>query len=292
MKVVIWGGTGFIGSHIIKHFLAQGDEVINVSRNVTTNNTIETLTYSQPGRIIEALKSADGAIFSAGIRLNQQFSEPEYLGNLTLLCEIVNLLKEAGQNNCVFLSSIGVYGNEDAPWKESSACHPQNLYALSKKHQDDLLSWINKHQKAQYKILRLAQVMGLGERKGYLFNTFFDQASHHHAVTLMGTGSGKRQYIYIKDVVRCIRLMMTFPSLNGIFNVGIEGSISIKDLAKLMHESLNVTQAIKRVAYPKEDVHTYEMDVSKIEKMAGFCPFYSVRDAILDIKRTTNRKES
>lgn len=284
MKVLIWGGTGFIGSTIVDYLLNKGHKVVNVSRSRYGNELLETYTYDEEEKIIEFLKDADGAIFSAGKRLTSDFSFRDYVDNIELIRKVLETLEKSKLDNCVFLSSIGVYGDDGAIWSEDAKPNPNNLYSLSKKHQDDLVEWCNIHRETNYKIIRLAQVIGLAERKGYLFNTFFDKVSRGDAVTVYGSGVGKRQYIYIKDIARCVETLLEEKGERGIFNLGIQGSVSILDLANLMHKIFDINEDIKYKDFINEDKKTREMNVDKIYNVFNFSPQYDVEKAIIDMK--------
>jgi len=284
MKYLIWGGTGFIGKNIVDSLVKEKHEVINVSRKLTGNEAIATLSYDNEDMIVKELAESDGAIFAAGIRLSKEFSIDYYNENLKLLGKVLDLLNKAGQKNCIFLSTIGVYGDEFHPWKEDDNYMPSNLYALSKKHQDELIDWHNQRG-MNFKVLRLAQVMGLGERKGYLFNTFLDTAYSKKPLTVMGTGLGSRQYIYIKDIVETIIKLLDKVDSRGIYNLGIDGSISIKDLAELMHEVFDIKENVQFVDYELEDLKIREMDTSKIKEELSIIPRFDVRAAICDLKK-------
>lgn len=287
MKYLIFGATGFIGSKLAQSLVDDGHEVINVSRS-KENQLFKTLSYDEEETIVDFLSKADGVIFSSGKRLTKDFDFSDYLENLNLLNKVIKLLELSNQKNCIFLSSIGVYGDEYSPWKEADNLIPSNLYALSKKHQDDIIEFYNRKGR-NFKILRLAQVMGLGERKGFLFNTFFDNAINGKDITVMGTGKGKRQYIYIKDIVSAVKKILTLKDVKGIYNLGISESTSIEDLAYIMKGTLNSDININYIEYDKEDLKDRVMNVDKIKADINFVPQFSVITAIKDMKDELER---
>lgn len=283
MKYLIFGATGFIGSKLAESLIEEGHEVVNVSRQKGSNSNFMSLTYEQEEEIVDFLKISDGAIFSAGKRWNNKFGYKEYLSNVELIYKVIELLIKSNQKNCIFLSTIGVYGDYNSPWKEEDNNIPSNLYALSKKHQDDIIEFYN-NSGMNFKILRLAQVMGLGERKGFLFNTFFDNAINNKELTIMGTGKGRRQYIYLKDVIAVVKKLLNSHEVKGIYNLGLQETTSIEELAYIMKENLNPNLVLNYRDYSNEDLSIRYMIIDKLIKELNFIPRFSVGEAIIDMK--------
>ena len=182
------------------------------------------------------------------------------------------------------MSSISTYRADNESCSEEIDTGSGNLYGESKYAMDHLINFLNKKKEMCIKSLRLAQVIGTGERKGYLLNTLLDNAKEYKEQVIYGSGCGERQYIYIKDVISAIICAIEAKNAKGIYNIGIKGRISISNLAKLINRVFKNEAGIKYLLEKPEDKSILEMDVSKAEKELNFKPKYDLEAAIQDLK--------
>lgn len=295
MRIIVIGASGFIGQHFCQFCIEEGTtEVIAIDfvkpndDKLLNNRRFSFIQVeSSLSEALNEVKKADAIVNFAGKRLTKEFDIDDALYNVKLIDEIVNKSISLNISNVVVISSISTYSSNNKPWKEENADIAPNIYGVSKLMIDDLVQYYNLKFSMKIKSLRLAQVIGFGERKGYLLNTLIDNAKSGNTISIIGNGSGKRQYIYIKDVIECIFMMLSKPDICGVYNVGIPGSISIIELAELINTVFGNQSEIIKNLEGNEDLSISEMDISRINSEVGWQPKFDIKEALIDMKNNS-----
>ncbi|MCR5357954.1 MAG: NAD(P)-dependent oxidoreductase [Lachnospiraceae bacterium] len=280
MKIAVVGGRGFIGSEFVKYAAGKGHDPVVMGSDIDV--------FSQEGRdkASQLLSGCDAVVFLAAKRPTAEFGMEQYIYNLRLAERYFELAKEAGINNVAVTSSRSVYSSDDIPWVENDLQAPLSLYGASKQAVDSLVLWYNKAYDMKIKSLRLAQVIGMGEKKGFLLNTLIDNAIAGKKQTVYGKGIGKRQYIYVKDV--CDALLHCVEKADecaGIYNIGMDCNVSIVELTRVVNEVFNNTAGMELLEDKPEDTKEYLMDVRKAERELRWKPGFDLVKAFEDIKK-------
>ena len=279
MRTAVVGGNGFIGRAFTEFAAENGHEPVVIGSEYNV--------FSEDGEraVKDILRKCGAMVFLAAKRTTKSFSMQEYIYNVSLADKYFRYAQEAAVKNIVTISSISVYSSGDLPWREEDFQSPLSLYGASKQAVDGLALWYNAHQGMKIKSLRLAQVIGMGERKGYLLNTLIDNAAAGKKQTIFGKGTGRRQYIYIGDVCDVILHSLTAEKDNaGVFNIGIAGNVSIRELAELVNEVFGNTAGLEIREDQPEDTRQYLMDVGKAERELHWKPGYDLKGAFVDIR--------
>ena len=284
MKIAVVGGKGFIGKEFVSFVSKEGHESIVVDSSFDA--------FSGQGRklITEKISGCEALVFLAARRPKGTFGLEDYLYNIELTGTYLDLCRDIKIANVVLASSRSVYSSDKIPWKESELDRPLSLYGASKQAADCLALLYNKEYDMHIKSLRLAQVLGLGERKGYLLNTLIDNAIEGKVQTIYGKGIGKRQYVYVKDVCDAIlHCAVNKKELSGIFNIGMSENISVKELARLINDVFENKSAIDFIDYDKEDINEYLMDVSKATNELQWTAKFDMKKALQDIRNDVKK---
>lgn len=235
MKLLITGATGFLGHHAIQHF-KNDFEVVGLSRTCSRQeknlNIIKT-DYSL-NNLIKIAKGFDAILHLAACRPNN--SELNLLKeNVSLDFNVLHSAYELGIDNLIYISSRGVYGAQPIPWRENLEVSPENLYTLAKCQSEQMADYYIK-KGLKIKVLRLAQLLGLGEYKGNVIRHFVESAYYKKAITLTVSGI-EREYIYIKDALVALEVAIKEKNISGIFNVGSEEILTLKEMAVLISKA-------------------------------------------------------
>ena len=248
MNFAVTGGTGFIGSHLVKYLISQGHDVTvidNQFRGRLSNLDgvqdkvnfvkLDILDYKKLKNI---LKNVDGIFHQAALTSVPESYEKEAEYKKVNVTGTENIFKIANefQQKVVYASSSSVYGNiEKIPITEDFARKPINPYGLTKLD-DEFLA--EKYTKLGTQIvgLRYFNVYGIGQTLDYagVITKFLDKINETKPPIIYGDGSQIRDFIFVKDVARANLSAMESNVKKGFFNVGTGKSISIKDLANLM----------------------------------------------------------
>ncbi len=279
MKIAVVGGNGFIGKEFVIYASSKGHETVVIGSDCDVFS-------SEGGNTAkEILKSCDAMVFLAAKRSTDSFAMPDYSYNVQLAGKYFSLAKENNIENIVLTSSFSVYSGNPVNWKEEDYRIPLSLYGASKQAIDSLAGLYNEKYGMKIKCLRLAQVIGMGERRGYLLNTLIDNAIAGKKQTIYGKGMGKRQYIYVKDVCEAIlHGVVKMKDITGIFNIGMSYNVSIIELAKIINEVFGNLLGIEMLEDKPEDTCEYLMDTSKATSYLHWQAKYDLRNAFEDIR--------
>lgn len=279
MIIAVIGGKGFIGRAFVGFAAERGHETVVIGSDYDA--------FSEEGSwdIKEILKNCDAMVFLAARRPLGDFSMQDYLYNVSLAEHYMRFADEVRIKNVVITSSRSVYSSNDIPWKENDFQPPLSLYGASKQAVDALALWYNENKKMKIKDLRLAQVLGMEEKKGFLLNTLIDNALAGNKQIIFGKGIGRRQYIYITDVCEAIlHCLVSGKDASGIYNIGMIGNVSIIELAEIVNDVFGNRAGLEMQKDKPEDTKQYLMDISKAERELHWKPAYDLRAALMDIK--------
>lgn len=297
MKIGVIGSSGFIGTNFVKNALMLDHVIFGwdiVPPKVECYEQKSFHFYQWRDNNFEhedLLSECDGILILAAKRFTEEFSMDDYFVNIRIVSTILDHCIKTNIKNIVILSTTGVYSDDNIPWKEERSNIPANLYGASKAAVDELIKMYNQKHGLNIKSLRLAQVIGLGERKGYLLNTFIDNAIKKQPLNIWGTGAGRRQYVYIKDVISAIFAAFS-SSKGGIYNVGIQGDVSAYELAMLINHVFENDGNYQVLKEKPEDLQRRCMDVTKIKEELGWETAYTVETALYDLKKTIREEKN
>lgn len=298
MRIGVTGGTGFIGQHFIKEYSAEHEFVVISSgkgdKVLETGNHITYITsdYSQES-MEEAFKGCD-CIVHLGAKRSSKESElafENYEENISFSNRLFRAASNIGITNIVNISSTAVYDrNLSCPFREETAVSPLSLYGVCKRTIEMCADLYYKRNKLNIKSLRVAQVIGAGERAGYMLSIFQERCRNNEPLMVYGHGQAGKEYIYIKDLTNAIMCACEKPDVHGVFNIGSGIYTTNLELAKCFCEVFDNKASYQLLTDKKEDVYDYFMNVEKAEKDLDFKAKYNLYEAITDLKKETSAK--
>jgi len=298
MKIAITGATGFVGKYVVDFY--QHEELTLFGRSIDRlRKCFSELEAAGRAHLVEtdysmsSLKQSfqdfDAIIHLSSLRIQKNnLGFREYAENIYSTENLINVAIEHNISNFIFASSHSVYtGIKDTSFlSEEQRCSPGNFYGVSKLACEHIanLSALN------VKSLRLAQVVGLGEREGYMLSTFLNQAIAHKPITLYGQGCGRREYVYVRDVVSAIDCAIKKPEVKGVFNIGSGVTTSHRELAETINKIIAGGHAEILVdAGKSEDTATHLMDNHKAKEILGWEARFDLEEMYQDIKLLLER---
>ena len=302
MKILVTGGAGFIGSHIVEYLIQRGDDVVvlddlsngkmqnlsKVSNNINFVNG-DVRDYKLVGQLV---KDVDGVFHEAAlVSVPESFKmQNEYFDvNVNGTENILKLAKEYGFK-IVYASSSSVYGNpKSVPVKEDDDRNPLNPYANTKL-EDELL--VEKYSEMGVHIigLRYFNVFGRRQSKEYagVIKLFLEKIQQNEAPIINGDGLQTRDFVYVEDVVKANILAMDSNIKFKSFNVGTGFSISILDLANVCIEASGLS--LKPVHGPElpGDILESKAALELIKKSLGWKPITKLEDWLVQVISSRN----
>ena len=302
MKILVTGGAGFIGSHIVEYLVQRGDSVtvvdnLNTGKIENLKSVFKKINFAQIDiRDFKVLKNLmeniDGIFHQAAMAsVQDSFRIPEKFHDVNVngTENIFKIAKEFGIK-VVYASSSSVYGDTSIlPTTESDEKRPINPYAKTKLEKDKLAE---QYAKNGLKVigLRYFNVFGPRQSKEYagVIKLFLERIQQGLPPLVNGDGLQIRDFVYVDDVVNANILSMESDIDFEFFNIGTGTTISILDLANIIIKFSGLKiKPIHRPALPG-DVRATQADITKVKTMLKWRPTTSIQDwlksAVLDVK--------
>lgn len=286
-KILVTGGSGFIGSHLTLKLKTDGALVDNfdLSGGQDIQNEKNVQLFIKKGYdIIFHLAGLSGSVRS---NINR---EETFKINTFATVNILDAISQFSKKTKFIISSSRLeYGKAQyLPVDEKHPTFPTTIYGLSKLAATQMALIYHKKLKIDVTIFRTSNVYGphkSGRFTGYnVINYFIDQAFKNRKLTIFGDGKQKRDYIYIDDLIEAFILASLSTKSSGqIYNLGLGKPIQLRQMASLITKKIKKGK-IKFVKWPKDfkDVETgdYVTDITKIKKNLGFVPKYNFADGL------------
>jgi UDP-glucose 4-epimerase len=290
MKVLITGGAGFIGSHIVEHFQNKAEvRVLDNLRSGFKRNLagfkhvfIETTILDRKA-VRHAMNGIDFVFhLAAMISVPESMQKPIECNEINTTGTLV-VLEEAARakvKKLIFSSSAAVYGDNPAtPKIETMLPEPKSPYAIAKLDGEHYCRMFACEGKLQTTCLRYFNVFGPRQdpQSPYaaVVPNFVGRAVKHEPITIFGDGEQARDFIYVKDVVAANAFFTIQSPAAGVFNVAHGRSITINELAKRVFQLIGWQPKIKHAPARLGDVKHSQASVEKL-RAAGFAPAYNL----------------
>ncbi len=249
LKTIITGGSGFIGTHLIKKLLNTGDFDITVIDLVYPKipgvGFIES-NISDVNKFKSDIKDADVVIHLAAVMgVDHCNDNPEKVWK-TNYCDTKNFIDICIENKVkkfIFSSSSEVYGNsKDIPYQENNVLDPISLYAKNKIKIEEYLS--KNSSKFNVGIVRFFNVYGPWQKNNFVIPAFIEAALENRDINIFGDGNQSRCFTYVEDAVDGLEKFMRYNKTPfEIINIGHSTETRIKDLAKIVLEYIPETKS-------------------------------------------------
>ena len=310
--ILVTGGAGFIGSHLIRRLLGRGDRITVLDDfndfydPARKRANVAPMLGRDDYRLVEGdIRNAelvdelfdpaprgdsDRGGFDAVIHLAARAGVRPSLEEPILYEEVncigtLNLLEAArrhGPEVFIFGSSSSVYGiNRKVPFSEDDPIDlPISPYATTKRTGE--LMCFNYHHLYGLKTacLRFFTVYGPAQRPEMAIHKFTDRLAREETIPLFGTGDSRRDYTYVDDIVDGIIASLDLAPGFEIFNLGGAETTRLGDLVRWLAEELAVEPRIEYLPDQPGDVPITYADVSKAQRMLGYAPKVPIREGL------------
>ena len=247
MAVVVTGGAGFIGSHVVEAVVARGEDVVvvdNLSSGKRGNlpdsvELVEQDIRDGLGDLFTRVKPTVCFHLAAQIDVRVSVSQPDFDADVNVLGTVRVLEAARGQGTKVVFSSTGgaIYGECEAPAPEDAPRRPIAPYGTSKLAAEEYLSTYNRLYGTGHVSLRYGNVYGPRQDphgEAGVVAIFFSTLLGGAAPKVFGDGAQTRDYVYVGDVARAT--VAAAASDGGVFNVGTGRETSVIELLGLCQQ--------------------------------------------------------
>ena len=293
-KILITGGAGFIGSHIVEHYQGRAEIVVLDNLRSGFRANLKGLDHhfiegsiTDRSAIIEAMRGVDCVFhLAAMISVPESMLSPRECVEVNVqgLLNVLEAANEAGVKKIVLASSAAIYGNNPTvPKTEEMMPEPRSPYAVTKLDGEYYLEMYRREYDLDTASLRFFNVFGPRQDPASPYAAavpiFIKRAIDGEPITIFGDGEQTRDFIYVKDIVSALAHVAECPDINGVFNVGYAGSITVNDLARMV---IKLTGSSSEIKYLPERIGDVKHSRAAIAKLSatGFQASSSLRDGL------------
>jgi UDP-glucuronate 4-epimerase len=305
-NILVTGGAGFIGSHLVERLLGEGtwrvmvvDDLndfyspeikrANIApfRGAANFNFVESdIRNAEAMRKVFDANEFDAIVHlaaRAGVRPSlchpKLYAETNINGTLNLL----ELARDFDIKQFVFGSSSSVYGvNSKVPFSEDDRINqPISPYASTKAAGELLCHTYSHLFDIRTVCLRFFTVYGARQRPDLAIHKFTRLIAEGKPIQVFGDGTTRRDYTYIDDIIQGVRASNDYDtSMHEVFNLGESETTELSRLINLLEECLGVEAVIDRQPMQPGDVPTTYADISKARKLLNYHPLTKIEEGI------------
>ena len=251
MKVLVTGGAGFIGSHLMRYLKERGDEPtaldnLSTGRRAHLTDDMELVEMDvRDERLagVVATGQYDAIVHLAGQTLvSASLADPaaDADSNVLGMVRVLEAARQSGVKRVVFSSTAAAYGDvpeRDLPIKEAHKLAPMSFYGLSKVTAERYLELYRQCFGLDYVVLRFANVYG--ERQGDggeggVISIFSRLVAAGKEITIFGDGEQTRDFIYAGDIAAGVAAALITPQANVVYNLSTQTQTSLRELVDVL----------------------------------------------------------
>jgi len=306
-RILVTGGAGFIGSHLVDRLLNEGFEVTIID-DLSTGNLENIAQHQDRDKfhfikgdirdltlVKETMKDIDAVFHEAALASVTISVQNPILTNDVNVTGTMNLLKAASDlhvKRFIWASSAAIYGNTPSPKKrEDMTPNPTSPYGVSKLAAENYVRLFHKVYGLETVSLRYFNVYGPRQRfdiqsaYGGAITIFTNRLLRNMSPVIYGDGEQTRDFVYIEEVVKANMLALNNKKAAGeAFNIGTGTPVSINQIAETLKEALNREKLKNIYTDPRPtDVRHGYADIGKAKRILGYNPIFSIKEGINEL---------
>ena len=299
MKILITGGTGFIGSHLTQFLKKDNDITIyDVKKPIEKDVKFILGDILDEQKILQSFQDFDAIIhLAATVGVKNTETNPVLTLNTNILGtkNILEACKKHNIKKMIFASSSEIYGEpRKVPIDETQTPIPITTYGISKLASEEYLKSYAKTCGFNYSILRFFNVVGPKQSSRFVLPEFIKNALNNKPLGIHGNGLQIRAFCHIADI--CQGIEKSICKGDGeIFNIGNDlEPITIENLAKKVISVLNSQSTIKYISFEKsgrnreQEIMTRIPSIQKAKKILSYRPEHNLKEIINSIAEQQN----
>ncbi|HXX92669.1 MAG TPA: NAD-dependent epimerase/dehydratase family protein [Planctomycetota bacterium] len=298
MRVLLTGGAGFIGSHLLERLIARGDEVAVIDdfndyydpaikrRNLPRGGfRLHERDIRQSAEVVAREKPDVVVHLAARAGVRPSLADPalydsvNVAGTLTLL----EACRRNGVGRFLFASSSSVYGNGRAPASEDDEpLQPISPYGISKLVGEQYVRIYSHLHGLRSTCLRFFTVYGPRQRPDMAIHAFTGAIAEGREITVYGDGSTERDYTHVSDILQGILSALDRPEAFGVYNLGESRTVPLRRVIELLEENLGRKARIRQMPEQPGDVRRTFASIDRARERLAYRPEISIEDGLRD----------
>jgi len=301
MKILVTGGSGFIGSHVVEHYQQHAEVVVLDNFRTGKKSNLDGLrcrlvegSIEDRELLGEIMKDVDYVFhLAAMVSVPESMSKPAETVRLNVhgLLNVLDAARANGVRKLVLASSAAVYGeNPVQPKVETMTPDPRSPYAITKLDGEYYCDIYRREGWLQTACLRFFNVFGPRQDPNSAYAAavpiFLHRARTNQPITIYGDGGQTRDFIYVKDIVGALAFVAEADDVHGIFNTGYGNAMTILELVE---EIISLTQSQSKLDFQPirpGDIRHSTSDPRKLLQ-AGWKPQFDVPSGLKQLMEMT-----
>ena len=295
-RVLVTGGAGFIGSHVVEALLLAGDDVHaldDLSRGQVTNLPAAVPLHvldigdASVTKLLRELQFDAIVHCAAQTNVMRSITDPDLDRRINIdgLQRRLDAAADSRIERFVFISSGGaVYGETNVPADEGTSAQPDNPYGQHKLSGERMLA----ASPIPGVTLRPSNVYGRRQRsdaEGGVIAIFAERLAAGEKLRIYGDGEQERDFVHVSDVVDAVLLMLDDHSMCGVWNVGTGRATTVNEVAATMLEAFGAVGEVEHLP-PRGEVRRSCLDVSKLIATGRWRPRIDLVGGVADLARS------
>ncbi len=305
MKIIVTGGAGFLGSHVVEHFFGEGYTVIviddlssgsleNISSLLNSDKLIFVKAdisdfkelYGKTKKYLDKNEVAGIIHLAALTNIAEAEKNPQRALDVNVkgTLNIVEVGRKADIDRIIYASSAAVYGESKyLPIDEEHLLDPVNMCGLTKLMGEQIIFFYGKQYGMKPVALRFFNIYGPCMRKGLyasVIHNFITSMPSNQSPTIYGDGTQTRDFIYVEDAVLAIEKALNIKT-TGIFNIGSGIEISIYEIYRIVCNIINRCLEPKYLPRRKGDVKRSKASNKKAKSILKWEPKTSIEQGLM-----------
>ncbi len=291
MAVLVTGGAGFIGSHIVDRLVNNGKDVI-ILDNLSSG--IEDYVNKNATLHVADLMRDDVVGFMGGVeevwhiaanpdvRSGSEDPQSIYENNILATYRLLEAMRRTHVSRIIFTSTSTVYGEAEIPTPEDHPTIPISIYGASKLACEALIASYCHTFDMQAWIYRFANVIGKRSNHGVIYDFIMKLRHNPGELEILGDGEQNKSYIYISDCIDGMFHGLKADDVVNVFNIGSEDQIKVRRIAEIVCEEMKVNPVFRFTGGRrgwKGDVPVMLLSIEKLKSL-GWKPKYSSEQAV------------
>jgi nucleoside-diphosphate-sugar epimerase len=305
-SVLVTGGAGFIGHHLVKAIIKQKPAKLYIIDNLATgmlSNIEEFIVLAEVEFInedvakpsaVESITDLDYIFHLAAVVSVPKSFEMPFLTHQTNESGFINMLEVARKHKVkklCYASSSAIYGEQTImPIKETAELNPQSPYGLSKLLNEQYAKAFHEWEKIKSIGFRFFNVYGPGQRADSpysgVISIFIDRMQKGEPIQIFGDGEQIRHFVFVEDVVQALLLGAKSDQEFGLFNVGSGQTTSLNQLFDTLKNLTHYSKIADYKGARKGDIKKSSADIGLIKSELGYEPRFDLKEGLAKLLKT------
>ena len=297
-RVLVTGGAGFLGSHLIDALLAQGHQVLSADNYFTGSRDNLAHLHGHPRfeaiehDVSQPLTAEVDEIYNLACPASPVHYQYDPMATMkTSVLGAINLLDLAkAQGARIFQASTSeVYGDPavhpqtEEYWGNVNPIGPRSCYDEGKRAAETLFFDCHRQHGVEIKVVRIFNTYGprMDAGDGRVVSNFIVQALKGDPITIYGDGAQTRSFCYVDDLIRGFIALMEAPAnVTGPINIGNPGEFTVRQLAEMVIAKTGSRSQLVQMPLPTDDPRQRRPDITKAQQQLGWEPHIALSEGL------------